>query len=741
MVGGRGPQFCTASDSDKSFRRGDVSSAFVQKNMKKVFSLCLWMLMASAWSGEPPEIRIGVLSHRGDEATLRNWSPTADYLSREIPEYHFTIVPLDFDEIEPAVKNQAVEFLLVNPGIYVNMEVRYRITRIATLNNLLDDRPWNIFGGVIFTRADRDDIRTLEDVRGKRFMAVDRTSLGGFQMAWQTLKAHGIDIHGDTRSLAFGGTHDAVVRAVLAGEADVGTVRTGILEAMSLDEGSPLEKVRILGDLRSDKYPFHHSTQLYPEWPFSKLPHTPTRLARRVAIALLRMSPLEPAAQWGDYAGWTIPLEYQPVHDLLESLHLPPYDRPERFTLVDAARKYWYWLVTVLAFLVALAAMSAWVVRLNLALERSRRLLERQHNLILDSVADGIYGVDLQGNATFFNKAAEEITGWKAKDLIGYNQHERLHHTRMDGSPHPPQDCPVYQTFRDGEARYVREDLFWRKDGSSFPVEYSSTPLRDEKGEIVGSVVVFRDISARKQAEEEARRHQAELAHMARLSTMGEMASGMAHELNQPLTAIATNADACIRLLESGPEARERIFDALESIGAQARRAGGIIQQLRQFVRKEAPEPTLVDLNQLVDEVLSLVRPELVKAGITVVRCFEPNLARVSAPRIQIDQVLLNLILNAIEAMSDDRISVRRLTLRTANAGENAVMVSVEDTGPGLPPEIRDKLFTPFVTSKPQGMGLGLSISQGIIQAHKGNLYYDDAAQGACFRFVLPLSS
>jgi len=703
-----------------------------------------WLLLlpaGTALADELPKVRIGVLSHRGDEATLKNWSPTADYLSREIPEYRFVIVPLDFREIEPAVKNEEVEFLLVNPGIYVNMEVRYRITRIATLNNLLNERPLNIFGGVIFTRADRNDIRTLEDVRDKRFMAVDQTSLGGFQMAWQTLKANGIDIHDDTRSLAFGGTHDAVVRAVLEGKADVGTVRTGILEAMTLGDASPLDQVRILGDRWSEEHPFHHSTRLYPEWPFSKLPHTSNRLARRVAIALLRMSSLEPAAQWGDYAGWTIPLEYQPVHDLLKELHLPPYDRPARFTLVDAARKYWYWLLTVLAFLLAMAIMSAWVIKLNLALERSRRLLERQHNLILDSVADGIYGVDLEGNATFFNRAAEAITGWKAEDLIGFNQHERLHHTRPDGSPHPPQECPVYRTFRDGKARYIQEDLFWRKDGSSFPVEYSSTPLRDEKGRIVGSVVVFRDISARKQAEEKARQYQAELAHVARLSTMGEMASGMAHELNQPLTAIATNADACIRLLESNPEARDRIIDALETIGTQARRAGGIIQQLRQFVRKEVPEPTPVDLNQLIEEVLVLVQPELERAGITVVRELEPGLAHVPAQRIQIDQVLLNLILNAIEAMGDEAVTERRLTLRTANAGDNAVVVSVEDTGPGLPPEIREKLFTPFVTSKSQGMGLGLSISQGIIEAHKGNLYYDDSAGRTLFRFTLPVSN
>jgi len=712
-------------------------------NENRHFLLLLaWLLLLSAGSvlaDEPPEVRIGVLSHRGDEATLKNWSPTADYLSREIPEYRFRIVPLDFREIEPAVKNEAVEFLLVNPGIYVNLEVRYRISRIATLNNLLNGRPLNVFGGVIFTRADNDAIQTLEDVRGKRLMAVDRTSLGGFQMAWKTLAEAGVDIHHDTRSLTFGGTHDAVVRAVLDGRADVGTVRTGILEAMTLGDGSPLERVRILGDRWHRQHPFHHSTPLYPEWPFSKLPHTSNKLARRVAIVLLRMSSLEPAAQWGDYAGWTIPLEYQPVHELLRELHLPPYDQPARFTLADAIRKYWYWLLTVAVFLLAMAVMTTWVVRLNLALERSRKRLERQHNLILDSVGDGIYGVDLEGRATFFNKAAEEITGWRAADLIGANQHEKLHHTRPDGSPHPPEACPVYRTFRDGKARYVKEDLFWRKDGTSFPVEYSSTPLRDEKGRIMGSVVVFRDISDRKRAEEEARRYRAELAHVARLSTMGEMASSMAHELNQPLTAIATNADACIRLLESRPEARDRIIDALEAIGAQARRAGAIIQQLRQFVRKEEPETTKVNLNQLIDEVLMLVQPELDRAGIIVERHFAPDLAQVRAQRIQIDQVILNLILNAIEAMEEAGSKNRKIILRTANAGNNAVVVCVEDTGPGLAPEIEDTVFDPFVTSKPQGMGLGLSISRGIITAHGGNLYHDDGAEGARFRFTLPV--
>ncbi|MCB1849852.1 MAG: PAS domain S-box protein, partial [Gammaproteobacteria bacterium] len=337
-------------------------------------------------------------------------------------------------------------------------------------------------------------------------------------------------------------------------------------------------------------------------------------LAQQVAVALLNMPRVHPAAKAGDYAGWTVPLDYQSVHELFRELGLPPYQDIGKFTLEDAVSKYRYWLLSGLAFLITMFVMTTWVVRLNRELQRSQLHLQRQHDLILNSVADGIYGVDLEGNSTFANRAMYEITGWSALELIGRNQHDLLHHSHKDGTPHLQQDCPVYQTFRDNTPRYIDDDLFWKRDGSSFPVEYTSNPIRDERGQTVGSVVVFRDISVRKQAEEDERQHQMELAHVARLSTMGEMASGIAHELNQPLTAIATNAHACIRMLESGDVDSERCADVMERIGAQAERAGEIIRHLRKFVSKEQPELAQVDLNELVAEVLVLIRAEANRA-------------------------------------------------------------------------------------------------------------------------------
>ena len=638
------------------------------------------------------------------------------------------------------MKNAEVDFLLVNPSIYVAMEVRHRISRIATLNNLMADHPYNVFGGVVFTLSDRSDINQLEDLVGKRLMGVDETSLGGFQMGWRQLHEAGIDPYKDLAELTFGGTHDAVVEAVLRGEVDAGTIRTGILADMAASGKMLMNEVKALNQQHDNDFPFLHSTRLYPEWPFSKLRHTSNMLAQRVVVALLQMSELEPAAQWGDYAGWTVPLEYQPVHDLLKDLRLPPYDEFGQFTLEQAVDKYWYWLLGVLVSLLALALLTTWAYWLNRVLKKSKSRLEQQHKLILNSVADGIYGVDLQGKSTFANNAMEKMTGWRAYELIGSQQHELLHHTRSDGSHFPFHDCPIYRTFTDNQARFIDDDLFWRKDGSSFPVEYSSTPIRGEDNRAIGSVVVFRDISERKLAREAARKYQQELAHVARLNTMGEMASGMAHELNQPLTAIATNADACIRLLESGHGDEAKLIDVLERIGSQARRAGSIIQQLRQFVRKEEPQRKSVDMNALIQEVLLLMQVDIRRAGVEVITELDDTIPEVCAQRIQVDQVILNLIKNAVEAMTDEPEEKRTLTITTEVSGENAVLTSVKDTGTGLSEKQKENLFAPFQTTKLHGMGLGLSISQGIISAHNGRLYLDsEPGFGAVFRFILPI--
>jgi two-component system sensor histidine kinase TtrS len=707
-------------------------------------AIFLWFLLTfnpDILLAEDARVRIGVLSHRGDEATLQMWGPTADYLDKAISSRHFQILPLDFNEVNPAVAGGDVDFVLVNPGIYVNLEVRFRVSRIATLYNRRGDVPYKIFGGVIFSRSDHPEIRILDDLRGRSFMAVDKTSLGGFQMAWREMKAIGIDPFEDLGQLEFAGIHDRVVLAVQNGRVDAGTVRTDILERMALAGKIELEDFHIINPRRDPEFPFVHSTGLYPEWPFSKVAHTSNELAEQVAVALLQMPHDHPAALAGNYAGWSIPLDYQPVHELFRELSLPPYDDLGEFTLWDAITRYWYWLLTGLAVLLFTVVMTFWVMHLNRALKNAQKRLEHQHELILDSVADGIYGVDLQGNSTFFNRAAEELTGWKAENVIGKNQHRLLHHTHADGSPYNFEECPVYQTFCDNQPRYISDDLFWRGDGTSFPVEYSSTPIKDEKGKTIGSVVVFRDITEQKQAEEDARQHQAELARVARLSTLGEMASGIAHEINQPLTAISTNAQASVRLLESNPPDTSLCMEVMERIATQAARAGEIIRQLRRFVKQEPLERSVVDINSLVSAVVVLIRPELRRAHVKLVLDLQPSLPSVAVQPIQIEQVILNLAKNAIEALDEVPIDRRTLTIETGLESARRIRVTVRDTGPGLQPALLDHLFNPFVTSKADGMGLGLSISNGIIQAHGGRLTaHSPSEAGAEFSFFIPFT-
>ncbi len=702
--------------------------------------LCTFFLSANIAVAMPDIVTIGVLSHRGDNKTITYWAKTADYLSQEIPDYEFKIIPLDFDEIEANIQSKNIHFILVNPGIYVVMEVRHRISRIATLSRSIEDRHVNYFGGVIFTLKNRSDIQTLKDLKDKSFMAVDETSLGGFQMSLRELKAAGIDPENDLAEITFGGIHDNVVMSVLNGKADVGTIRTGILENMDANGLIDIQDFKIINEQISEGFTDKHSTRLYPEWPFSKLKHTSNQLAEKVAIALTKMHEDQVISRDANNKNkWSIPLEYQPVHELLKDMRLPPYKNIGQFTLMDALKKYRYWILISMVFIATLIVMTMLVARLNKALKVSKHRLEQQHSLILDSVADGIYGVDLEGRSTFVNKAMERFTGWDAKNIIGKNQHELLHHTRENGEPHPKNECPVYKTFMDNMPRYIEDDIFWKKDGSSFPVEYSSTPLKDESGKTIGSVVVFRDTSERKRAKEEASKHRLELAHVARVSTMGEMASGMAHELNQPLTAIATNADACIRLTESQKIDIDRVNDVLEIISKQARRAGGIIQQLRNFVKKELPDKTRVNLNDLIREVLILIRHSLNDDSVKLEMQLDENLPDVYVQHIQIDQVILNLVKNAIEAMVNNDCKDRLLTIRTSVTEKNEPIVTIADTGSGFTDTMRENLFTPFVTTKQDGMGLGLSISEGIISEHGGRLFLDEKSdKGTVFKFILP---
>ncbi len=316
-----------------------------------------------AW-GTSSEVTVGVLAHRGDETCFQMWEPTIRYLGDEIAGHGFQLVPLGLNEMSDAVAQGKVNFVLTNPGSYVELERWFGVTRIVTLKNLRHGKPYTSFGAVIFTRADRDDIRELSDLRNKSFGAVSEAAFGGFQMAWRELRQIGIDPYryfSELRFLAF--PQDDIVLSVRDRVIDAGTVRTDTLERMAAEGQIRLEDFRILNGQTSEDFPFAHSTRLYPEWVFAKAKATPDELGKAVAIALMKMPEKHPAALAGRYAGWTVPLNYQPVHELFRYLGIGPYRQSGRIPVLDVLKQYWYWLALVVATIILTMLHSVLVKR------------------------------------------------------------------------------------------------------------------------------------------------------------------------------------------------------------------------------------------------------------------------------------------------------------------------------------------------------------------------------------------
>ncbi|MGQ0637276.1 MAG: ATP-binding protein [Planctomycetaceae bacterium] len=258
----------------------------------------------------------------------------------------------------------------------------------------------------------------------------------------------------------------------------------------------------------------------------------------------------------------------------------------------------------------------------------------------------------------------------------------------------------------------------------------------------VGLIAVSSDITERRRTEEQACSLHNELAHMARISTMGEMASGLAHELNQPLAAIVAYADACQELVESERMSREQLREVLRSISSQAERAGKIIHRLRQLVRKSDPVRTAMCLNEAVREVAALLDLETRRAGVSLRLDLDAHLPEVCADLVQIQQVVVNLMRNGIEAMSDTPAGRRELHVATRRVSSQEVEVAVCDSGRGIDPATMERLFEPFFTTKPEGLGMGLSISRGIVAAHGGRLVLKaNSAAGATVHCTLPAMS
>ncbi|MDX2171428.1 MAG: PAS domain S-box protein [Deltaproteobacteria bacterium] len=395
----------------------------------------------------------------------------------------------------------------------------------------------------------------------------------------------------------------------------------------------------------------------------------------------------------------------------------------------------WHWMEGIACNLVHEPAIGGIIVNARDVTEQRRaedrlRESEARFALAVDGAKDGIWDWDLVSDQFFASPRMREILDLDADTpvsvltVFGNNLHPDDYQRMQEG----------WQAHLQGDAtHYEAEYRFRRRDDTYMWLLARARSVRDPGGvprRMVGSLT---DLTERKRAEEAARQRQAELAHVLRVSAMDEMAAGIAHELNQPLAAIVNYARGCARRLDDAPP---DVLEALDRIAAEALRAGDIVHGLKRVVRKEPPRESAVDLKAVAREAVQLVRPEATERGISLRLDLHPDLPEPLGDRIQIEQVILNLLRNAIEAIA---LRPGLVALRILPHDQGGVRVAVSDTGGGIPAALRDRIFAPFFTTKTSGLGMGLSISRTIVEAHGGRLWAEpNPGAGTTFLFTLP---
>jgi two-component system sensor kinase FixL len=365
------------------------------------------------------------------------------------------------------------------------------------------------------------------------------------------------------------------------------------------------------------------------------------------------------------------------------------------------------------------------------------RQSERQYRLLAEHGTDMISRISPEGIYRYASPACRTLLGYEPEEMVGRVGIELVH----------PEDHPLAEQTRksiiSGEEIYTITCRCVRKDGSLVWVEATCRSVRDpQTGEVVEIIAASRDVSERKRAEARAQQLLAELSRVARLTTVGAVASGLAHELNQPLFAISNYAGAAVNLLRSGKVEPAALLDFLSKAAVQARAAADIVRRVRSFVAHHEPRLSTVELNAIVREAVSLSQSWWEGRPVAVRLDLAAGLPLLQLDRILIQQVLVNLIRNAQEAMAEMPVEEQRIAISTSRLDAGQVAVTVRDNGPGLPPHIAAHLFEVFQSTKPRGLGLGLTISRSIVEAHHGRLIAESGGQqGTTFRFTLPIGS
>lgn len=448
-----------------------ATSRYRAKTICRIWVLGLLLVIFPAMADE---IQIALRANKGREEALICWQATADYLNQAIPEHHFVLVPFENNSaLNQAVSTGKYAFTLTNPASAVELRLRYGQQFLATLVKKRQGTGQPQFGSVIFTRANRTDLNSLEDLKGKVFMGVDELGFGGWRVAWYELRQHGIDPYRDFKELRFGGgNQESVVRAVLQGAVDAGSVRTDLLEGLAQKGNVNLSDIKVLGQKKVEGFPFLLSTALFPEWPFLASHTVPPALRQDVARALLSIKPDQEAAKMGQYTGWITPIDYTPVENLLRELDTGPFSATKATVIKAFLHRYALWIFVSLLAVTALVIALVYTVRLN------RRLTRAQAQLAIE-IKD--------------RERAEQTLSSLARQSLQFAKEDRFfNHCLTDLAQLFSAKYAFIGVFADAEKTRIKTCGVWAGDRFVEDFEYGleGTPCQDVlnlETELVGS--------------------------------------------------------------------------------------------------------------------------------------------------------------------------------------------------------------------------------------------------------------
>ena len=582
------------------------------------------------------EIKIALRAHEGFQRGLDLWQPTADYLTEQIPEHTFTMVPFDnISALNQAVSQKKFDFILTNPSSFIKHQNLYGAQALATLLNKRQGKGYSKFGSVIFTRADREDINEYKDLKGKSFIGVDELAFGGWRVAWEELLKNNINPYKDFSIMSFaGGIQQDVVFAVRDGLADAGVVRTDMLERMQITKKIKLENYKVIGQKKNSEFPFLHSTALYPEWAFATGRDVSDQLKTRVVSALFSIQRDSRAAISGRYIGWITPMDYSPVDELLKSLHVGPYDVAIMGPFDRLKSQY---ALPVSIILVVFITLLLLVFYMRVLVKRTRK---------------------------------------------------------------------------------------------------AQQSLKDE--------LVSREILER------------QLMHIQKMESLGQLTGGIAHDFNNMLASILGYTELSLNTETIRKD--KTISKYLQQVLTAGDKAKLLVNQMLAFSRTEGDmdRTETMQVSSLIDDAQKLLRP-LLPSNIEFKIINKGKNIYIKVNRVMIDQVLMNLCLNAKDAMTGSAGS-GSITITTElvdfdlircsscyqDISGSYVVIEIIDNGCGMDSVTKRRIFEPFFSTKDvgSGTGMGLSMVHGIVHEHGGHVLLETAInKGTDVKILLPEAS